>query len=326
MYNHTRKDGPVRGIVFVVLGVVAWAGAGISGALGQVAKDGRAPAREARGSQGPGTAPPKAAAPAPAQNPTDPTGAKMKQLLKYWEQKSADLKTLDVKILRMDASVAWGVEQFEGRAILQSPNRAWLDFEKLVVDQRTKKLKSRVHEDRIICTGSEVWHYKGATRQIFIYPLEKDQRQRALEEGPLPFLFNMKAAEAEQRYRMSLLREDNGSYIVHVIPLLEIDKESFHRAMLQLTQLQDNTGKEYLLPTRIVLYGPDGKSTKDYTLLRGDVKLNVAVNPKNFEGVPQQGWTVHRNPAGGLAPGAPGNDPAAAQPAPKGNRRLGQRR
>ena len=32
--------------------------------------------------------------------------------------------------------------------------------------------------------------------KIYIFPLDKDQRKRALEEGPLPFLFNMRAADA----------------------------------------------------------------------------------------------------------------------------------
>ena len=33
-------------------------------------------------------------------------------------------------------------------------------------------------------------------------------QQRALEEGPLPFLFNFKAADAKKRYEMALVAED----------------------------------------------------------------------------------------------------------------------
>jgi TIGR03009 family protein len=248
----------------------------------------------------------------------------MKQLLKSWEQNSARLKTLDVRIDRIDRFPAWDAKSFEGRAILKSPNLAWLEFHKVRIDPATgQKTKAPEAEERIVCTGNEVWHYKIPEKQIFIYPLEKDQRKRALEEGPLPFLFNMKAAEAEKRYRMRLARETKDSFIIQVIPLLDIDKESFSWAQVQLSWIKPNN--DYLLPVRIVLVGPDGKSTKDYQLPR--ITPNAAVEDANFRGfVPKAKdrlgkpiWTVHRPgdddaqaPRLGNAPaGAPPEQPAA---------------
>ena len=151
--------------------------------------------------------------------------------------------------------------------------------------------------ERIVCTGKEVWQYHSPTRQIFIFPLEKQQQQRALEEGPLPFLFNMRADEAKKRYQMSLIAENSATYMVTVIPLLEIDKESFSKAIIQLD-------RKYLLPTNIVLIAPDGKSTQDYKF--SDVKPNAVVDARNFVCKPlDPPWKVVRNPGGaGSGPGS----------------------
>jgi len=247
----------------------------------------------------------------------------MEQLLVLWEKQSTRLKSLDVKFKRVDQNPAWGDnELYEGRAMLQSPNLAWLDFKKVGVDKQKKP--TLIPHERIVCTGKEVWQYHSPTRQIFIFPLEKQEQQRALEEGPLPFLFNMRADEAKKRYQMSLIAENAATYMVTVIPLLEIDKESFSKAIIQLD-------RKYLLPTNIVLIAPDGKSTQDYKF--SDVKPNAPVPLANFDCKPlPPPWKVVRNPGAegqvkGQAQGprrpAVGN-PEAREPAPQPALRPGR--
>ncbi len=56
----------------------------------------------------------------------------MDQLLAKWEAQSARLKTLDVRIYRIDKNAEWGEEiHYEGRAVFKSPQLAYLDFKKL---------------------------------------------------------------------------------------------------------------------------------------------------------------------------------------------------
>jgi TIGR03009 family protein len=258
-----------------------------------------------------GIAPRGNAAPRPAakgattvQIAPDP---RLEQLLKRWEQQSSQLKTLDIMLTRRDRSAAWGDEDFEGRVMLQSPNLAWLDFSKLVPNEADPKKKKLVHEERIICTGNEVWQYKSDTKQIFIFPLVGGAQQRALEEGPLPFLFNMKADDAKRRYQMALTNEDKTSYVIRVIPRLEVDQQAFSKALIQLN-------REKFLPTRIFLYSPDGKSSKDFIIPLETVKENVALAPVNFIGKdPGKPWQLVRNPGGGQANPQPGR---AARPRP----------
>jgi TIGR03009 family protein len=242
---------------------------------------------------------------APA-SPNEATNAKkMEWLLTKWERQSSLLKTLDVTIFRVDQNPAWGViEHYEGRALFKSPNLAFIDFSKIKQDEKQRPLQDPKVKgkwlsapfERIVCTGEEVWQYKSDTQQIFVFPLGKNEKKKAVEEGPLPFLFNMHAADARKRYEMRLISEDARSYGVSIKPRLPEDKESFSIAFVQLDH-------DYLLPVRIMMKSPDGKSQKDFKL--GPMYPNKAVNPKNFEGKPLgPPWKIVRNPAGDDLPRA----------------------
>ena len=230
-----------------------------------------------------------AAQPQPAVN-----DAPVKQLLGEWEKKSAELKTLDVHLKRTDHALdnAWDDEEYLGRAILQSPDHAWLNFDK-IKKGKDGKLVSVPHE-RIICTGTEIWQYLSETKQILIFPLAKEEQKRAMDEGPLPFLFNMRAADAEARYLMSIVKETPEFYVLSVTPRLRIDQEAFSKAFLQLNRTT-------YLPVRIKLISPEGNNTKDYVL--SDVKRNTEVRPENFKGVVlAKPWQVLRDPGNEVAP------------------------
>jgi TIGR03009 family protein len=219
---------------------------------------------------------------------------RMDVLMAAWEDRSAKVKELDAEFTRQDKSPAWQEEaEYKGRALLKSPDLAYLEFEKFESAQ-----KKHVHHERIICTGKEVFHYQTASRQIFIYPLSKEERSRALEEGPLPFLFNMKADKAKQRYKMNLLSENDLGAWIQILPLEKIDQESFSKVYVLLN-------KQKFLPDRLILWAPNGKDTQDYKFKT--IKMNSNIDVTNFEGkIPATGWDVVRNPAG-------------TQPAPGGN-------
>lgn len=265
-------------------------------------------------------APAAAQAPAQAEKAQAAPNIDVETLLKRWEGQSTKLTTLDVVIFRKDSIPAFEeVEYYEGRALFKTPNLAFIDFKKVKQDPQAKPVKKEdgawdsLHDERILCTGNEVWQYKSDTKQIFVFPLDKDQADKAIEEGPLPFLFNMKAEEAKARYDIKMLPAPNAtSYAVAITPKLDVDRESFSRASVQLD-------RSFMLPIRILLVSPDGKSTKDFKM--ESVKPNVAVKDENFVGKPFDKWKVVRNPAGastGLRH-APGQVPAATDAAAPAN-------
>ncbi|AGA25796.1 outer-membrane lipoprotein carrier protein LolA [Singulisphaera acidiphila] len=242
-------------------------------------------------------APAKAAAP-----PIDPDGSRMQLLLAKWAKQSTQLRSLDVKIRRIDMSSKWDDEEYEGRAMFKSPNQAWLDFQKVVVTEG--KPNQLVPHERIVCTGKQVWQYRSDTHQVFVHDLGLQQRQRALQEGPLPFLFNFQADEARKRYQMKLISEDPKSYVISVLPLLPIDKESFSAAWVELD-------KTMLLPTQIVLLDPEGKSKKRFVM--SGIKPNAPVMAENFQGQKLgPPWKILYNKEEGQAAPAPAVAPAEA--------------
>lgn len=276
----------------------------------------------------------KPAASAPKQPAAQADPARMEKLLTAWEGQSGKLKTLKVSLYRVDKTPEWDEEDhYEGTAAFEKPQRAYLDFKKVqtklepdpknpgkkklvpALDPTSKRPIAKSHET-IVCTGEEVWHYRYDVKQVFVYTLDKDQRKRALEEGPLPFLFDMRADEAHRRYEMALQGENEKVYWVAIRPKLQDDKESFSKAWVFLE-------RKYLLPSRIVLFSPDGKSTKDFIV--ENIQANKALEPRLFKGVtPPKPWTVERNPGSGAGPknqrkpARKGADQTARRPAATG--------
>lgn len=258
------------------------------------------------------TSTPAAPRPAPRQELTpvdseDPEAKKkLDTLLQQWEQRSSAITTLHAKFLRVDKSKVWDEEiEYDGVAILRSPNLAVLEFSKIAApDPQTKKAQTIPHE-RIICTGQEVYQYRYNEKKVYIFPMNKDDRQRALEEGPLPFLFNMKAAEVKRRYKMTLRAEDAKSFIIYIEPYQQVDRESFSKAFIQLN-------KSTYLPDRLLLYDTNGKDTKDF-------RFQQIVSPKTvdvalFKGSRPKGWDVIYNPQVDAQPSATRTPPPDAAP------------
>jgi TIGR03009 family protein len=269
----------------------------------------------------------------PAQNAQPFPPEAMDELLRQWEGQSAKLETLEVDIYRIDRDMAWGDEtQFVGHAAFKSPDLAYVDYRAIELKaqpdpkvknkmvfapvQKNGQLVSKPFET-ILCTGTEVWHYRSDVKRLIIWALNNEARKKALDEGPLPFLFRMKAGDAKQRYQMTLRLQDKKSSLVMILPRMKEDMDVFSTAWVTLD-------REFLLPTRIVLVSPDKAKQQDFRLSKHNANAADGVNPKFFVGVkPNKPWTVEINPF--VPDAAPadakrarrGVDPRAAQrPAP----------
>lgn len=282
----------------------------------------------------------KGAAPAgtqdqtPAATPVDPAAQqRLDQLLTEWERQSAAIKSLDAKFFRLDNNKVLGeIEFFEGRALLKSPNFACLDTKKLDLDPKkeaqlfmdaVKFYRAQNGEpapgtepipaarkkffDRIICTGESIYHYDGSVKQVFEYPLAKQDRAAALQQGPLPFLFDMRREEVLRRYNMRLVKEDDEKYTIQVAPKLEIDRSAFEQAVIHLN-------KKTFQPDVLMLVEPN-KNQQIYYLTR--VRANEPVNDQNFQHQSdvwkKMGYELVRNPAPSAQPAATAAPKAAAK-------------
>lgn len=263
--------------------------------------------------------------PAPAQRPPAANAAipkaapasavdvkKMEDLLKRWESQSKQISSLVVQYVRVDDDrVFSSTKKYEGQAMLQKPDLVYFDFYEVVPG------KTKAFDERIVCDGKNVYQFKGASKQIFVYPLPKNQQEKALNQGALPFLFDMSVAKAKNRYEMSFRGEDETSYFIKIIPLLAIDREEYSQAMLQLS-------KDRLLPMAIKLTSPGGKETKLFTFLPEKSIPNGPIAPAAFDGTSmaealskKSGWKVIYNPDPSGVPQPAAAPAVGARPAPR---------
>ena len=246
----------------------------------------------------------------------------MNLLLTEWEKESKKVTSLHVVFERIDRSLKWGDQVYQGEAYLKSPDLACLEFKRAVPDAQGKpQFKTDANNQkllrteaspfqRIVCTGKEVLQYEWDERAIYIYPLDKEARQKALQQGPLPFLFNMKAADAKKRYGMTLLDQNTDWYLIAIVPREEIDKQSFSQAFVWLN-------KETFLPNKLFLIPIGEKERQEFRFTaidRNGKILDGLFNP--VTNIPN--WKINRNepdvaPGPKAAPAAP--DPVATQPA-----------
>ncbi len=250
---------------------------------------------------------PAPAANAPAQKAMaaqEPNPAAMDALLERWAQQNGKLKTLTVNFERLDTSKVWGDKtEFVGSAYLQSPNLACLHFKK--VDRPEGKPATTADHERIVCTGQQVCQYDYKTKKIFVFPLDRDQRKRAIQEGPLPFLFNLNADEAKMRWGMRLMGEDDKNYLIGIVPRLSKDRDVFSQAFLQLS-------KATFLPDRMLLVDTNGKDTQDYRFKT--VESNQPIKPEFFKALAIKGWKVVENPEPEQAAQPQGRPQVGARP------------
>ncbi|HEU5116296.1 MAG TPA: hypothetical protein VFT74_06410, partial [Isosphaeraceae bacterium] len=129
-----------------------------------------------------------------------------------------------------------------------------------------------------------VYHFYAPSKEVFVYPLDKDQRKRSIEEGPLPFLFNMKSADAKRRYFIELLqkkttKDGSPGAIIRIVPRIDIDQSEFSQAIVLLNL-------KTFLPEALQLYSPNGKDTKTYIFskVERNGENNPATRPNNYNG------------------------------------------
>ena len=240
---------------------------------------------------------PKAATGVPARRPAQAAGVpkavvdpaqarKVDDLLAEWEKRSAKIQMLDATFTRTDVKGGpfKGRTDYEGRALLKAPNLACLNLSKIDPENKAKT----TFFQRIICTGDEVVQLDGETKTVTVFPLPKNEQQKALQEGPLPFLFDMKAAQVKERYIIELEQEGAKAYRLQIIPRQDIDRDAFSMARIDLN-------KATFLPDNLQLIDPNGKESQTYKFK--DVSANKEIAVRNFQrGKPPAGWKVVMNP------------------------------
>lgn len=207
--------------------------------------------------------PTKQARPAPLPTVRIPKlSPELEKVLKDWELRTSKIKSMSGSFTRFKYDFTFEVvKQAEGNFNYEAPDKGNYELRGVKVAagqiQKVKNIPMAVKSDepeRWVCTGKEVIRIddKAKTYEKVIIPPES-QGQNIID-GPLPFLFGMKADRAKQRYRdFKLLRNDETEIRLELRSFDKTDTRNWDKAIIQIdpktfspkaVKLIDTTGAE----------------------------------------------------------------------------------
>ncbi len=228
------------------------------------------------------------------------TPQEVKDLLRYWEQHTKGIKTLQGPFKRYIYNSTFLVEKrAEGDFWYQAPDRARLDFRppEQIPEKNYKKRGPNGEPYTVRADNASKWACCGEALLV----LDDDQKEyqqidipphlqgENIANSPLPFLFGVSAAEMEKRYMLSLgsmhnLKNRNQTLQAHVVayPKRAADAKEWSRAEVILdvgSYFRDSQGKPLFVPKAIRLMDPTGNKETVYWF-----DLNSTVCNKSFGG------------------------------------------
>ena len=238
--------------------------------------------------------------PSPQAQPVGETkpSPELAAILADWEAADQQINSLMLTFVRTDRSGKWGDQVFQGQAVYKSPGQVCLEFRKAVLYAQRKPIVkvdtagNKVMEvepqpfQRIVLTKDRLLQFEWDEQAVYLYPRTNQGRLGVLQEGPVPFLFDMKAADAPVRYEMTLLAQTQkpDDYLISIVPRNKTDRDSFNRAFVYLN-------KKTFLPSMVILYPVGDKDKQEFRFT--NIHLNQPVDDVNFHpptAIP--GWKV----------------------------------
>jgi TIGR03009 family protein len=211
---------------------------------------------------------------APAMTPQQQQ--ELDRVLLDWEKKTAIITKLRGEHYRYEYDSVFLVEKrAKGEFWYEAPDKGRIDFN----DKETASLDSpppksgpndqpyqvQLEPPSIwSCDGANIWQLNITDKSYDQIQIPLHARGENIMDGPLPFLFGMKAEKAKQRYMMTLgarhnTKDRDGRTIYHIVakPTLADDASNWSQAEAMLDS-------QYCLPKAIRLLDPAGSTETVY--------------------------------------------------------------
>ena len=213
---------------------------------GQIPKAGQVTQTGGQYNIGPKADPTKPARPAEDPLVVQPVSAELRQILDEWEQQSSQIKSLHGRHTRFVYNKVFEIEKrSNGKWYLETPDKGRIDLSGIPPKKGeiSKRIGAesgkpyRIESDREemwICSGEEIIIVNGDEKTYEIAPVPEHLRGTNIVNGPLPFLFGMKAADAQRRFEMKLLGNGKTSARIEIVPLRDSDKVNYEKAEIIL--------------------------------------------------------------------------------------------
>jgi TIGR03009 family protein len=223
---------------------------------------------------------PPAAPPAPAPDALD-------NYLLRWEQEMQKVQTLAAQLVRVDRDKTFNTTtRLAGYAAYMKAGTGPTALN-LAMMQLGPEAKPEQVQEKFICTGTFVYAYAPAQKEIKVYELPKPRPGQVAEDNVFSFMFGMQAGEARRRYDLRLAKEDKYYIYVDVLPRSDRDKTDFQRARLVLN-------KDNYLPRQLWFEHPNGNEvTWDIPRIQNGAQLDRRLFDKPAT---PEGWRMVQVP------------------------------
>lgn len=233
--------------------------AGIGGGepAARVATQGRQDSQNYQGAQ---AAAPPMAAPFPPLAPE--ANAKLQQLLLAWQQQSQATKTLDCKFQRWHfdpfaAPPKYHATRADGVIKYAAPDKGLFRVDRLVFYGGEIEGKPEYREkpgqfgENWVCNGTQLIEFDRSKEECRIQDLPPEMQGKNIISSPLPFVFNLDAAQIQQRYWIRQVDAGTPSIV-----LIEAwPKRQEDRAQYKLVQIALEAST--FLPKALIMYAPN---------------------------------------------------------------------
>lgn len=165
--------------------------------------------------------------------------ALMNNLLEQWGERSRSYKTIRAEFTLRDFDKDFGTQIFDCVALIQSPNLVSLEKAERAGDGTVRRVNRKAISDRdelFVCDGTSIYQYVGKSRQVLVNELPPEDRNKPLQEGALPFLFNMEPERVKRRYRFFLRQIHENYWFVQIEPRMANDPDEFRLAWIRLNK------------------------------------------------------------------------------------------
>lgn len=248
------------------------------------------------------------------------------QLLLQWQNRSRGTRTLETRYVRwrfdqQKAPAGIPAHRAEGQLKYATPDKGLFRDDSIVyyvgMDAKKPQFKADPKRpgDYWVCTGKEIVQYDQAELKCTVMALPPEMQGVQIFNSPLPFVFNLDAAQIKERFWVRTLPPQKpNTYLIEAWPRKQNDRAQYKVVHISLDANYDVLG--------LVVYAPnyDVRMANNYDLYEfNKVKRNGITAGfmngwlKNF--IPQQppkGWEVVREKF--LGPAQVAGQPPAQPP------------
>ena len=217
--------------------------------------------------------------PAPGPAPARQVDPRVTAILGLWEKNTAGINRMSGSFSRMTYDDVFGVEKRSvGQFMYEAPDKGRIDLNAVELPksainqgkQTSKGVNYKVVADdpqRWVCTGTQVLVIDDTSKSVQQVDIPPQYQGQNIVDGPLPFLFGIKAEKAERRYQLEI-GSRHSAEIYHLVakPLLRQDAQEWSVAEVMLNP-------QTFLPQAIRTFDPAGTKETVY-VFNADQKVN----------------------------------------------------